>query len=151
MQSAEYQATIPVNQPIKITTRFSGSEWRHWTALTACRFRRCWDWENDSKQSHEFQAKSNEQKHVFFHSKLFSICPLFELALSYEKGATVLWLPTRAIDLSDFWLYSVRQKVWGGGGSRERVSHEVLSLKQGVGRAIFSYAKGVGHPILLHI
>ena len=39
----------------------------------------------------------------------------------------------------------------GGGGSRERVSHEVLSLKQGVGRAIFSYAKGVGHPILLHI
>ena len=36
------------------------------------------------------------------------------------------------------------------GRSRERVGHEVLSLVQGVGRAIFSYPFGVGHPILLH-
>ena len=28
--------------------------------------------------------------------------------------------------------------------------HEVLSLVQGVRRAIFSYPEGVGHPILLH-
>ena len=35
------------------------------------------------------------------------------------------------------------KKVWGGGGrvgrSREGVGHELLSLVQGVGRAIFSY------------
>ena len=57
MRSAEYQATIPLkffhnytilckcldNQPIKITPRFSGSEWRHWTASTAGRFRCCWE------------------------------------------------------------------------------------------------------------
>ena len=36
------------------------------------------------------------------------------------------------------------QKVWGG------VGHEVLSLVEGVGCAIFSYPQGVGHPILLH-
>ena len=44
-------------------------------------------------------------------------------------------------------------KSIGGGGvgrSREGVGHEVLSLVQGVGRAIFSYPFGVGHPILLH-
>ena len=55
MRSSKYQATVPLkifiiklckcldNQPIKITTRFSGSDWRHWTALTAGRFRRCWE------------------------------------------------------------------------------------------------------------
>ena len=48
-------------------------------------------------------------------------------------------------------LFRASKSMGRGGGSRERVSHEVLSLKQGVGRAIFSYAKGVGHPILLHI
>ena len=26
-----------------MSSRFSGSEWRHWTALTARRFRRCWE------------------------------------------------------------------------------------------------------------
>ena len=36
------------------------------------------------------------------------------------------------------------------GRSRERVGHEVLSLVQGVGRAIFSYPLGVGQPTLLH-
>ena len=30
------------------------------------------------------------------------------------------------------------------------MGHEVLSLVQGVGRAILSYPEGVGHPILLH-
>ena len=46
------------------------------------------------------------------------------------------------------------KKYRGGGGvvgrSREGVGHEVLSLVQGVGCAIFSYPWGVGHPILLH-
>ena len=43
-------------------------------------------------------------------------------------------------------------KKYGGGGgrSREGVGHEVLSLVQGVGRAIFTHPYGVGHPILLH-
>ena len=41
----------------------------------------------------------------------------------------------------------------GGGGigvrrSRKGVGHEVLSLVQGVGRAMFSYPLGVGHLIL---
>ena len=36
------------------------------------------------------------------------------------------------------------------GRSREGVGHEVLSLVQGVGCAIFSYPYGLGHPILLH-
>ena len=42
------------------------------------------------------------------------------------------------------------KKYRGGGGvgrSREGVGHEVLSLVQEVGRAIFSYPQGVGHPI----
>ena len=37
-----------------------------------------------------------------------------------------------------------------GGRSREGVGHEVLSLVQAVGLAIFRYPQGVGHPILLH-
>ena len=31
------------------------------------------------------------------------------------------------------------KKVWGGGGCREGVGHEVLSLVQGVARATYSY------------
>ena len=38
----------------------------------------------------------------------------------------------------------------GVGRSREGLGHEVLNLMQGVGRTIFSYPLGVGHPILLH-
>ena len=35
------------------------------------------------------------------------------------------------------------------GRSRERVGHEVLSLVQGVGRAIFSYPLGGGSPYFI--
>ena len=39
------------------------------------------------------------------------------------------------------------KKYRGVGRSREGEGHEVLSLVLGVGRAIFSYPQGVGHPI----
>ena len=67
MWSAEYQATIPLSffiiiynyandhQPIKITTRFSVSEWRHWTALTVGRFGRCWEEETTRSNRMNFR------------------------------------------------------------------------------------------------
>ena len=45
------------------------------------------------------KLESNEQKHVFFSfSEAVLNLRLVELALSYEKGATILCLLTRAID-----------------------------------------------------
>ena len=41
------------------------------------------------------------------------------------------------------------KSIAGWAGAERGVGHEVLSLVQGLGRAIFSYPYGVGHPILL--
>ena len=59
-----------------------------------------------------------------------------------------LAISAKAVDepgMKPYW-WGTGQKVWGGGGrvgrSREGVGHEVLSLVQGVGRAIFSCLRG---------
>ena len=54
------------NQPIKITTRFSGSEWRHWTALTAGRIRRCW--EEKTTRSNRMNFRLQESLSTSFNS-----------------------------------------------------------------------------------
>ena len=49
-----------------------------------------------------------------------------------------LW--SLAYSITDFHMLGTGQKVKAGvGRSREEVGHEVLSLVEGVGRAIFSY------------
>ena len=57
----------------------SGSEWRHWTALTAGRFRRCWEEKTTRSNRMNFRLRHNLHTQIsccyrgFFHENLNKI------------------------------------------------------------------------------